>query len=76
MSAIVCALLTAIGFYFSIGLGEQWWLAWLAPIPVLWFAFGETKGWQTFLVAFVGFAVGSTSVLRTYGGVMPLYVLG
>jgi apolipoprotein N-acyltransferase len=75
MSAIVCALFTVIGFYFSIGLGEQWWLAWLAPIPVLWFAFGETKGWQAFVVAFVGFAVGSTSVLRTYGGVMPPFVL-
>ena len=31
MTAIACALLSAIGFYFSIGLGEQWWLAWLAP---------------------------------------------
>jgi len=41
MIAIVCTFLTAIGFYFSIGLGDQWWVAWLAPIPVLWLAFGD-----------------------------------
>ena len=56
MTAIACALLSAIGFYFSIGLGEQWWLAWLAPVPVLWLAFGETKGWQVFIAAWLGCA--------------------
>ncbi|HEX4862382.1 MAG TPA: nitrilase-related carbon-nitrogen hydrolase [Rhizomicrobium sp.] len=75
MTAIACALLSAIGFYFSIGLGEQWWLAWLAPVPVLWFAFGETKGWQAFFTAWLGCALGSTSVLRAYAGVMPVFVL-
>jgi hypothetical protein len=35
MTAIACALLSAVGFYFSTGLGEQWWLAWIAPVPVL-----------------------------------------
>jgi apolipoprotein N-acyltransferase len=75
MTAILCALLSAIGFYFSVGLGEQWWLAWFAPIPVLWFAFGETRGWQAFLCAWAGYALGSTSVLRAYGGVMPLPIM-
>ncbi|HEY1707335.1 MAG TPA: hypothetical protein VGG10_03655 [Rhizomicrobium sp.] len=75
MIAIVCALLTAVGFYFSIGLGEQWWLAWLAPIPVLWFAFGDTKGWQAFLAAWAAYALGATSILRAYAGVLPLSVV-
>jgi apolipoprotein N-acyltransferase len=75
MTAIVCALLSAIGFYFSIGLGEQWWLAWLAPVPVLWFAFGDTRGWQALLVAWAGYALGSTSVLRAYGGIMPVPIM-
>jgi len=75
MIAIGCALLSAIGFYFSIGLGDQWWLAWLAPIPVLWFAFGPTKHWQTFLVAFFAFALGGASLVRAYGGLMPLPVM-
>jgi apolipoprotein N-acyltransferase len=75
MIAIGCALLSALGFYFSIGLGDQWWLAWLAPIPVLWFAFGPAKYWQTFLVAFFAYALGSSSLIRPYGELMPLPVL-
>jgi apolipoprotein N-acyltransferase len=75
MTAIVCALLSALGFYFSIGLGEQWWLAWLAPVPVLWFAFGDTKGWEAFLAAWVGMALGSISILNAYLGWLPVPVL-
>jgi len=75
MTAFLCALLSAIGFYFSIGLGEQWWLAWLAPVPVLWLAFGETKGWQVFFAAWLGCALGSTSILRAYLGSLPFPVL-
>jgi len=75
MTALLCAALTAIGFYFSAGLGDQWWLAWLAPIPILWFAFGEAKGWQVFLAAWLAYALGETSVLRAYGGVMPVPVM-
>lgn len=75
MIAIVCAALTAAGFFFSIGLGEQWWLAWLAPIPVLWFAFGDTKGWQALLAAWAGYALGSANVLEAYAGILPTVVL-
>jgi apolipoprotein N-acyltransferase len=75
MIAIVCAALSAIGVYFSEGLGDQWWLAWLAPIPVLWFAFGPSKYWQAFLVAWLAYAFGGTSILRAYGGLMPVPVL-
>jgi hypothetical protein len=72
VTAFVCTLLTAAGFYFSIGLGEQWWLAWLAPVPVLWFAFSDTKGWQVFLAEWAAYALGATSILKAYGGILPL----
>ena len=75
MIAIVCALLSAIGFYFSVGLGEQWWLAWLAHIPILWLAFGDTKPWPAFFAAFLGYAFGATSILRAYAGLLPWFVL-
>jgi apolipoprotein N-acyltransferase len=75
MIAVVCVALSAIGFYFSMGLGDQWWLAWLAPIPVLWFAFGETKPWPIFFAAFAALALGLTSLLRAYGGLLPVPVL-
>jgi apolipoprotein N-acyltransferase len=72
VTAFVCTLLTAAGFYFSIRLGEQWWLAWLAPIPVLCLAFSDTKGWQVFLAAWAAYALGATSILKAYGGILPL----
>jgi apolipoprotein N-acyltransferase len=75
MTAIVCALLSAIGFYFSVGLGSQWWLAWLAPIPVLWFAFGQTKPWPIFFAAFAALALGLLNLLQAYGGLLPTPVL-
>jgi apolipoprotein N-acyltransferase len=75
MTSIVCALLTAVGFYFSLGLGEQWWLAWLAPIPILWLAFGKTNAWQVFFASWAAMSLGATSVLRAYGGLLPTIVL-
>ena len=75
MIAFACALATALCFFFSIGLGETWWLAWLAPVPVLWFVFGETKRWQAFLAAWAGYALGATSMLEAYAGVLPTTVL-
>jgi apolipoprotein N-acyltransferase len=71
MIAIICSLLSAVGFYFSTGFGEQWWLVWLAPIPVMWFVFGDSKWWQAFLVAWVAYAIGSASPMRVYGSFLP-----
>jgi len=75
MIAIAAALLSAIGFYFSLGLGDQWWLAFLAPIPVLWYAFGETKPWPAFFVAFAAMLLGMTNYLPTYATILPVPVL-
>lgn len=75
MTSIICALLTAIGYYFSINLGEQWWLAWLAPIPILWLAFGQAPRWKVFLAAWLAYALGSSSMLRAYGGTLPALVM-
>jgi apolipoprotein N-acyltransferase len=75
-TAIIGALLSAAGFYFSVGLGNQWWLAWLAPIPVLWYAFGDTKGWHVCAASFAAMALGASSVLRAYDGPqLPSYML-
>jgi apolipoprotein N-acyltransferase len=71
MIAIVCALLSAAGFYLSLGLGSQWWLAWIAPVPVLWLAFGESRAWAVFLASWVAFALGALNMLRAYAGIMP-----
>jgi len=68
-------LLTAAGCYFSFGLGNAWWLAWLAPVPVLWLCFEETKPWRAFLATWGAFALGMTSLLRAYVNVMAAPIL-
>ncbi|MGH8217203.1 MAG: hypothetical protein ACREUT_01340 [Steroidobacteraceae bacterium] len=75
MIEIACVLLTAAGCYFSFGLGNSWWLAWLAPIPVLWLVFAQTKPWKAFLATWAAFALGLTSLARAYGGVFPASTL-
>jgi len=75
MGAIACALLSALGFYFSLGLGDLWWLAWIAPVPVLWFAFGDTRPWPAFIVALTAYGLGGTSILRAYAGSLPIPIL-
>ena len=75
MIAIACLILTAAGCYFSYGLGTAWWLAWLAPVPALWLAFGATPSWQAFLVAWGAVTLGLTSLVHAYFHVLPVPVL-
>lgn len=75
MTALACALLSAAGIYFAFGLGDQWWLAWFALVPVLWLAFGETRGWIAFGASFAAYAIGATRALAAYGGIFPLPVM-
>jgi apolipoprotein N-acyltransferase len=75
MTGIICVLLSAAGFFFSLNHGEIWPLGWIAPVPVLWFAFGETHRFAAFAAAFVAFALGATNILAAYAGTMPVFVL-
>lgn len=72
MTAIICTLLSGAGFYLSLHLGEIWTLAWLAPVPALWFAFGDTPRVQAFAVPFAAYALGLLNLLEAYSNVLPL----
>jgi apolipoprotein N-acyltransferase len=74
--AVICALLSGTGFYFSTGLGQVWFLAWLAPLPVLWLAFQPgSKGWTAFLAAWAAAGLGGCNLIPAYAGVIPLPML-
>jgi apolipoprotein N-acyltransferase len=75
MRALACVILTAVGCYFAFGLGNAWWLAWLAPVPVLWFAFGAARPWKAFLAAWAAFALSLISLVQAYIHVFPGPVL-
>ena len=61
LTGTIAALLTAACFYFGTGLHPQWWLAWLAAIPALHFAYRASAKWAL-LVSFVGFALGGLNL--------------
>ena len=64
MTAILCAALSALLFYFSQGLDDAWLLAWLAPAPLLWLAYGSETRWRVGLASFAAFAVGQIYLLQ------------
>ena len=73
--AVLCAIASAIGFYLSLNLGSMWPLAWVAPIPVLWLVFGETRGWIAFAATWTAYALGCCNMLPAYAGTLPAFVL-
>jgi apolipoprotein N-acyltransferase len=67
MSVLLCAVLSGAMFYLSQGLDDVWVLAWIAPLPLLWLAYGPAPRWQLFTAALAAFAMGQIYFLQSYG---------
>ena len=68
MSELICAALSAVMFYLSQGPANAWPLTWLAPVPLLWLAFGDTPVWRLLAVSFLAFLIGQVYVAQCYVG--------
>ncbi len=75
MIAALCAALSGLAYFASTGLGVIWPLAWLAPAPVLWLAFGSARSRTVAWAAFAAFVIGNTNLLPAYYNVLPLWPL-
>jgi apolipoprotein N-acyltransferase len=75
MRAVLAALLSAMMFYLSQGLADVWALAWLAPAPLLWLAYGDTPRWQVFAASLAAFAAGEIYLIQCYWGQIPPAIL-
>lgn len=60
MIAILCALLSGAMLYASQGAADLWFLAWLAPAPLLWLAYGDTPNRRLVLAALAAFLIGQS----------------
>jgi apolipoprotein N-acyltransferase len=71
MTALLATLVSGIMFYLSQGLSDVWALAWFAPAPLLWLAYGNTPRWQVLLASLAAFAAGQIYLLQCYWGRIP-----
>ncbi len=74
MIVILVALVSGAMFYLSQGLDNVWALAWFAPAPLLWLAYGNTPLWQLLLASAVAVLAGSIYVLQVYAMLPPLVI--
>ena len=75
MIVLLCAAASGAMFYLSQGLDDVWWLAWFAPAPLLWLAYGETRRRLLFLAALIAFACGQIYMVQTYLGAVPIWAM-
>jgi apolipoprotein N-acyltransferase len=71
VTMLAALLLSATAWWFGSGAHPCWWLAWLAPLPVLWLAPRVPARW-TALVAFAAYALGGMNQWHYLHGVIGL----
>jgi apolipoprotein N-acyltransferase len=71
---LIAATLSAAAFFFGTGLHPLWFMAWLAPLPVLMIAPRVTR-WQVVAASLLGYCVGSLNMWSYYRLLVPPAVL-
>ena len=71
-----CAALTAAGLYLSGHFGWAWWLGWIAPVPVLWLAFGRSNPMVALAAALSAAALAALGQMVPYLGIVSEPTLG
>lgn len=66
MKVLLAALVSGIMFYLSQGLADIWALAWFAPAPLLWLAYGDTPRSQLLIASLGAFAAGQIYLFQCY----------
>ena len=69
--AIIAVACTAVLVWFGTGLYPRWPLLWLAPLPVLLFAF-RSSWWSTALTAFLSWLLGSLNLWHYFSALLHI----
>ena len=75
MNALACALTSAIAFFLALGTPDAWPVMWIAPVPLLWLAFGDASWRRVAVASLAGYALGELGMLWPYFGAMGPLVL-
>lgn len=73
--AVLATLLSGAMFYLSQGIDNIWPLAWFAPVPLLWLAYGKTPIWQLVLASVAVILAGAIYVWQCYSKLPPVLIL-
>lgn len=65
MITLLAAVLSGIMFYLSQGYDHVWALIWLAPVPLLWIAYGNTRTWQVMGASVIALLGGAGYILQS-----------
>lgn len=65
MITLLAAVLSGVMFYLSQGFDNVWVLAWLAPVPLLWLAYGETPLWRVMVATAVAILASAGYILQS-----------
>ena len=74
MKVVIAALLSSAMFYLSQGLDDAWYLAWFAPMPLLWLTYGNTPFWQVAAACTAAVLASSIYILQCYTMLPPLVI--
>jgi apolipoprotein N-acyltransferase len=75
MIPILCALASAVALFLAHGTADVRLLAWVAPIPILWLAFGREPGRRVALLAAISYFVGQAGMLWPYYSALGFVVV-
>jgi apolipoprotein N-acyltransferase len=72
--AVLAAALSGAMFYLAQGFDDVWILAWFAPVPLLWLAYGKTPIWQVMAASAIAI-LASAGYLLQVSYTPPLFIL-
>lgn len=77
MIMLLAAVLSGIMFYLSQGFDHVWVLVWLAPVPLLWLAYGNAPTWRVLTASAIAVLAGLGYLLQSpYLRLIPPFVIG
>src|SRR4051812_32560275 len=76
MTALACALASALAFFLALGTPNAWPLACIAPVPLLWLALGHASWRRVAIASLAAYALGELGMLWPYVRVMGVALLG
>ncbi len=76
MITLLAAVLSGLMFYFSQGFDHVWALAWLAPVPMLWLAYGDAPTWRVMAASAITMVASAGYILESpYLHLIPPFVI-